>query len=106
MASASEKPWWERCESSLRSRSWLQVRDLWIQSAPIGHEPGRLPESSVEDMPNLQSEARAVAELKEDPKRAYLDDVTGLRPSVLLEGIALLHKAANVVAAGQNNFGT
>jgi len=100
----SRKNWWERCEDSLRARSWLQLRDMWVSCSLGDHAPGTLPSTGVEESLELRTQALIVKALDENPQRTYLDDIPGVRSGVLLEGIALLHKAANVATAGQNDF--
>lgn len=103
---APAKPsWWERSGDSLRRRSWVQLKDVWLTSPFDTYEIGALPDESVEDASLLRENVESLRKSATEPRRIYLDDVPGLRWAVLREGVALLHKAANVLAAAQNDFG-
>lgn len=100
------KPWWERRESDLQARSWLELRDIWLASCPPEREAGVLPEIAVAELPSVTTVAPELAAQgrKAGYARTLRNDIEGVKTGVLLEGVALLHKAANVAGAGQVDF--
>lgn len=81
----------------LSHRSWTEVENAWLphvaQLAFI--EPGQKPELALSDFHELSGVAANLT-AENELRRS---DLPGLRAAMLHEGIYLLHKAANVLAA-------
>lgn len=93
------KPWYVTRSKDVRARSWLHLRDMWIQNMPLDRPAVVVPESAVEELPSLAAEARLAAAAT--PPRRFAAEIDGLRTGLLVEGLTLSHKAANVLAASQ-----
>ncbi len=86
----------ERKTKKIDSRNWRDIREQWIDYVPSFLSPGDPPESSIGELPSFLS---AVDRLPSRQTVELVDDIPGLRPGVLHEGVFLLHKAAHIFGA-------
>ncbi len=93
----AETPWWERKASNLMAREWRDIKNAWLGYIPTIDPPGRVPDSPLADLPTLRSQ---VVDVGQQPKEV-MEEIVGLREGVLIEGLFLLHKAANVLGCAQ-----
>jgi hypothetical protein len=98
----ADTPWWERKAAKLVAREWPEILDAWLSYIPTIQPPGKVPDSPLADLPTLQAE---VQDLQQQPK-VVTTEIIGLREGVLIEGIFLLHKAANVLGSAQVHVST
>jgi len=92
----------ERKAKRILSRDWHDLRDEWLNYIPTLPEPGHAPQSLISDLPTLKV---ILSAMPDDQVEEVFDDIAGLHAGMLHEGIFLLHKSANVLAASLVNVG-
>jgi hypothetical protein len=90
--------WWERKAAKLIAREWPEIKNAWLGYIPTIDPPGSVPESSIGELPTLHSQVSRMS--PRDPM-SVSEEIVGLREGVFIEGLFLLHKAANVIACAQ-----
>jgi hypothetical protein len=79
------------------ARDWPEIKDAWLGYIPTIEPPGRVPDSPLADLPTLRLQ---VGDVDQQPKEV-MEEIVGLREGVFIEGLFLLHKAANVMGCAQ-----
>lgn len=82
----------------LGHRNWREISDAWAPYiAQLSFDaPGQRPDAPLDQIAPLEETASRVP-----PDGELREEVLGLRPALLHEGLFLLHKAANVFVASQ-----
>lgn len=90
--------WWESKIKKIFPRSWDELKERWLDYIPDFGESGCAPEQEITDSITFLSE---VEKIKNNQPHSVSDDMPEVRSATIHQGIFLLHKAANVIAASQ-----
>lgn len=83
----------------LRSRNWAQLSSWWLPYISVSQPPGSRPELGVGELASIGQATSELLAAEASLLRA--SDLAEVRTSTLSEAIFLLHKAANVLAAAE-----
>lgn len=86
----------ERKAKRILERDWTRLRDDWLDYVPSISSPGKAPDDELSELADLQVKLAAITRLQ---VHEHVDDLPGLRSSLLHEAVFLLHKAAHVLAS-------
>ncbi len=94
----SKTPWWERKGAKLRSRTWHEIRDSWMNYAALMPSSEDIDGVSLSDLESLKA---ATSQVTGDDPEYITEEIAGLRASVLAEAFFLIHKSINVLGCTQ-----
>lgn len=92
-------PWWQVKTEKVSQRFWSDIREGWVNNAPLTLDLSQRLEHSISELPSVIALDEA---LKIDVPQVH-QEISELRRNVLVEAIFLAKKATSVLAASQHH---